>query len=98
MAGRRSREESLYSRDAARLAELIRAARTAKGLTQEQVAQAAGLSLSTVRKIERSGIVEPGFFPVMAILAVVGLKPGELKLPTVQRLGRPSTLRPRGTR
>lgn len=86
MVGRRSRDQSLYSRDAARLADAIRSAREARGLTQEQLAQASELSLSTVRKIERSAIVEPGFFPVMAILAVLRVDVGGLKLPTVQRL------------
>jgi transcriptional regulator with XRE-family HTH domain len=86
MVGRRPRAQSLYARDAASLAGAIRAAREANGLTQEQLAQASELSLSTVRKIERSAIVEPGFFPVMAILAVLRVDTGALKLPTVQRL------------
>lgn len=88
MVGRRPRTESLYAVDAARLASAIRTAREAKGLTQEDLAHASELSLSTVRKIERSAIVEPGFFPVMAMLAVLGVDPSGLKLPIVQRLRR----------
>lgn len=88
MAGRRPRTESLYALDAAKLAAAIRTAREAKGLTQEDLAHASELSLSTVRKIERSAIVEPGFFPVIAMLTVLGLDPFGLKLPLVQRLRR----------
>lgn len=93
MAGRRSRAESLYVVDAASLASAIRAAREASGLTQEELARLSELSLSTVRKIESSAIVEPGFFPVVAILAVLGLDPAGLGLPLVERVRRNATPR-----
>jgi len=99
MPGRRTRAESLYAKDAAKLAAAIRSARAAKGLTQEELARACELSLSTVRKIERSAIVEPGFFPVSAILTVLELDAMDLKLPTILRLRRSwSSLRKRGRR
>lgn len=88
MVGRRPRAESLYAADAAMLASAIRAAREVRGMTQEDLAQASELSLSTVRKIERSAIVEPGFFPVMAILSAVGIDPAGLRLPVVERVRR----------
>jgi transcriptional regulator with XRE-family HTH domain len=88
VVGRRPRTESLYVADAATLASAIRDAREARGLTQEDLARASELSLSTVRKIERSAIVEPGFFPVMAILAALGVDPRALKLPVVERVRR----------
>ena len=86
MVGRRPRTESLYAADAATLASAIREARETKGLTQEDLARASELSLSTVRKIERSAVVEPGFFPVMAILAALGVDPGRLRLTVVERV------------
>jgi transcriptional regulator with XRE-family HTH domain len=54
-------------------------------MTQERLAYATGLSLSTVRKIETGEVVEPGFFPVMAILAVLDIEPSQLDLPVVKR-------------
>jgi transcriptional regulator with XRE-family HTH domain len=88
MVGRRPRSESLYATDAVSLGSAIREAREAKGITQEELAHASELSLSTVRKIERSAVVEPGFFPVMAILAALGVDPSGLKLPIVTRVRR----------
>jgi transcriptional regulator with XRE-family HTH domain len=49
-------------------------------MTQERLAYATGLSLSTVRKIETGEVVEPGFFPIMTILAVLGVEPSQLEL------------------
>ena len=55
-------------------------------MTQERLAYAAGLSLSTVRKIETGEVVEPGFFPVMAILTVLGVETSQLELSFMQRV------------
>jgi transcriptional regulator with XRE-family HTH domain len=85
MAGRRSRTESAHTGDAATLAGAIRGARERRNITQEQLAYTAGLSLSTVRKIESSAVVEPGFFTVMAILAALDLDPPKLRLPETRR-------------
>jgi transcriptional regulator with XRE-family HTH domain len=49
-------------------------------MTQERLAYTSGLSLSTVRKIETGEVVEPGFFPVMTILTVLGVEPSQLEL------------------
>ena len=55
-------------------------------MTQERLAYTTGLSLSTVRKIETGEVVEPGFFPVMTILAVLGVEPSQLELSIMKQL------------
>lgn len=86
MAGRRPRADSAYVADAAALASAIRAARHGRQITQERLAYATGLSLSTVRKIETGEVVEPGFFPIMAILTVLGIEPSQLELSFIQQV------------
>ena len=86
MAGRRPRADSAYTADAAALASAIRSARHRRRMTQERLAWAAGLSLSTVRKIETGEVVEPGFFPVMTILSVLGVEPSQLELSFTRQL------------
>jgi transcriptional regulator with XRE-family HTH domain len=71
--GRMPRDQSRFRSDAERLASMIRSAREAADLSQEALAHAAGVSVSTVRKIETGGVVEPGFFPVMSILRELGV-------------------------
>lgn len=85
MPGRRSRDNSPYLADARRLASDIAGARKKKKFTQEEVARMAGLSLSTVRKIEGSMVTEPGFFPILAIMTVLDMDPTKLRLPVVSR-------------
>lgn len=41
------------------------------GLTQQQLAQNAGVSIGTVRKLETGGSLEPGFFVVGDITGVI---------------------------
>lgn len=85
MAGRRSRTESSHRGEAAALARAIRSARERQNMTQEQLAYTTGLSLSTVRKIENSAVVEPGFFTIMAIIAALDLDLPRLELRTIKQ-------------
>ena len=54
-----------------RLGERLRAARGER--TSVEVAQAAGISVETLRKIEHGRVPTPAFFTVVAIARVVGL-------------------------
>jgi transcriptional regulator with XRE-family HTH domain len=76
--GRRKRADSRHAGQAARLAGQLRARREAAGMTQERLASAAEVALSTVRKIETGAVVEPGYFTVMALLKALGVPPGDL--------------------
>lgn len=66
--GRRKRADSRYAEQAKRLAAKLRALRDRAGLTQEQLAWQAQVSVATVRKIETGVVVEPGYFTVLALL------------------------------
>jgi transcriptional regulator with XRE-family HTH domain len=63
---------------AARLADQLRSRREAAGITQERLAGAAGVGLSTLRKIETGAVVEPGYFTVLALMAALDISPAEL--------------------
>ena len=76
--GRRSRADSRYAVQAARLAGQLRERRERAGITQERLAAQAGVGIATVRKIETGAVIEPGYFTVMALMAVLGTSPGEL--------------------
>jgi transcriptional regulator with XRE-family HTH domain len=54
-----------------RLGERLRAARGER--TSVEVAQAAGISVETLRKIEHGRVPTPAFFTVVAIARAVGL-------------------------
>jgi transcriptional regulator with XRE-family HTH domain len=54
-----------------RLGELLRAARG--GRTSVEVAQEAGISVETLRKIEHGRVPTPAFFTVVAIARAVGV-------------------------
>ena len=56
-----------------RMLQLARGARSAA-----EVAQRAGISLDTLRKIERGAIATPAFFTVAALADVLGLDLNEL--------------------
>ncbi len=71
--GRRSRAESRYADQAERLAAQLRALREQHGMTQEQLAAQAQISVATVRNIERMVVVEPSLFTVLAIVRVLGV-------------------------
>jgi transcriptional regulator with XRE-family HTH domain len=76
--GRRSKANSRYAPQAARLAEQLRQLRENAGITQERLAAQAGISVATVRKIETGAVMEPGYFTVMALMAVFGTSPSGL--------------------
>jgi predicted transcriptional regulator len=56
----------------------LRELRTSVEIAQEGLAALAGVGIATVRKIETSALVEPGYFTIMALMAVPGTSPGEL--------------------
>jgi transcriptional regulator with XRE-family HTH domain len=64
---RASRETSRYRLSAQRLAATLKAARQDLGLSQQQLAQTAGVAIGTVRALEGNRTVEPGFFTVLAL-------------------------------
>ena len=74
--GRRSKANSRYAPQAARLAGQLRELRENAGMTQQSLAAQAGVSIATVRKIETGAVVEPGYFTVMALMGVLGASPG----------------------
>lgn len=54
------------------LGQRLQAARRAAGLTQQQLCHQAGLSYSTLAKIERGAIKAPSIFTIQSIAAVLG--------------------------
>jgi len=66
--GRKKRADSRYAEEAQRLAEHLRSLRYRAGLSQEQLATRAEVSVATVSKIETGVVREPGYFTVVAIL------------------------------
>ena len=55
------------------LGKAIQEARQAAGLTQQELCQQAGLSYSTLAKIERGAIKTPSVFTVMRIASILGI-------------------------
>jgi transcriptional regulator with XRE-family HTH domain len=72
------RADSRYLAQAEHLAMRLRLLRERAALTQEQAASRAGISVATLRKIEKSAVVEPGYFTVMALMAALGATPTDL--------------------
>jgi transcriptional regulator with XRE-family HTH domain len=66
--GRKKRAESRYAEQAERLAARLRALREQRGMTQEQLAAQAQISVATVRNIERVVVIEPSLFTVLAMV------------------------------
>lgn len=64
----------------------LQAARIAAGFTQQALCQRAGLSYSTLTKIERGAIKAPSIFTIQSIVAVLGIELSEL-------LGQPKVLK-----
>ncbi len=56
----------------------LQAARQAAGLTQQQLCQKAGLSYSTLAKIERGAIKSPSIFTIQQIATVLGMSLDDL--------------------
>lgn len=71
--GRRKHTESRYAERAQRLADRLRSLRERAGLSQEQLAAQAEVSVATVSKIERGAVREPGYFTVIAMLDALGV-------------------------
>jgi transcriptional regulator with XRE-family HTH domain len=69
--GRRKRADSRYTEQAQRLADQLRSLRERAGLSQEQLAVRAAVSVATVSKIETGAVREPGYFTVVAMLGVL---------------------------
>ena len=61
------------------MAPRLRAIRESAGVTQEQLAARAGVSVGTVRKIETGAVVEPGYFTVLALLHALDASPQDLR-------------------
>lgn len=80
--GRSRRAESRYAVQAQRLAARLRALREQAGLSQEQLAARAELSLATVRKIETVAVVEPCYFTVLALLQALDASCEDLEEPS----------------
>ncbi|MEU4626903.1 helix-turn-helix transcriptional regulator [Actinoplanes sp. NPDC023801] len=73
-AGRTRREESRFREQAQQLAARLRALRTDRGMTQEQLATQAQVAVSTLRKIESGRVVEPGFFTMLSLASALGIE------------------------
>ena len=71
--GRRKRADSRYAEQAQRLADRLRSLREQEGLSQEQLAARAEVSVATVSKIETGAVREPGYFTVIAMLGALGV-------------------------
>jgi transcriptional regulator with XRE-family HTH domain len=76
--GRKKREDSPYAEQAERLSARLRSLREAAGLSQEQLAGRAQVTVATLRKIEAGAVVNPGYFIVMALLGALGARPEDL--------------------
>jgi len=72
VAGRKQAGDS-WRDESARLAQLVKARRADRKLSQEEVAREARLATSTLRKIESNAIREPGVFTVVALLRALDL-------------------------
>jgi transcriptional regulator with XRE-family HTH domain len=75
--GRRKRADSRYAEQAQRLADRLRSLRERAGLSQEQLAARAEVSVATVSKIETGAVREPGYFTVVAMLGVLEVAAAE---------------------
>src|SRR6185437_2475120 len=64
--------------DEQKLGQRLQAARQAAGLTQQALCQKAGLSYSTLAKIERGAIKTPSVFTIQSIAGVLGVSLDEL--------------------
>ena len=76
--GRKRREDSPYAEQSLRLSAWLRSLREGAGLSQDQLARRADVTLATLRKLEAGKIVNPGHFIVMALLGALGARPEDL--------------------
>lgn len=61
------------------LGQLLKRAREAKGLSQQEVARRSGLAMSTVRNLERGNTPNPGFFTLLACSRALGLELAQIE-------------------
>ena len=78
MPNRAKRSETRFAGQASRLAEMVRDARGLAGMTQQELATRAGVSIGTVRALESKRTVEPGYFTVLVLAGVLDIPVGEL--------------------
>ncbi|MFF1531375.1 helix-turn-helix transcriptional regulator [Cellulomonas sp. NPDC058312] len=78
MVGRLPRDASPHLDAARRLADAIRARRIDLDLTQQAVAERAGVAYGTVRAIERRAVVDPGVFTISSIARALDTTVDEL--------------------
>jgi transcriptional regulator with XRE-family HTH domain len=76
--GRKRREDSPYAEQSRRLSASLRSLREGAGLSQEELARRADVTLATLRKLEAGQVVNPGHFIVMALLGTLGARPEDL--------------------
>lgn len=72
------------------LGKSLQKARQAAGLTQQQLCQKAGLSYSTLAKIERGAIKSPSIFTIQSIAASLGVSLTELMGEIAPRVAEPA--------
>ncbi len=77
MPNRPSRETSPHRVSAGRLAALVRERRAAQGLSQQDLAVAAGVSIGTIRAIEQTRTIDSSFFTIIDVLEVLNVDVSE---------------------
>jgi transcriptional regulator with XRE-family HTH domain len=75
------------------LGKSLQRARQAAGLTQQELCQRAGLSYSTLAKIERGAIKSPSVFTIQTIAAVLGVTLNDLMSQLPARVASPAKKR-----
>ncbi len=83
MPNRPKRSDSPHAAAAKRLGQQLRAARKKQLMSQQQLAEQAGVSIGTVRAME-SRSVDPSFFTVLALSRAVALDPEQLIRAVIQ--------------
>lgn len=75
---RRQQEETLDAQSSGALSAKIARVRRTRGLSQQLLAERAGISIGTVRAIETGKTKDPGVFTVRSIASVLGLSLDQL--------------------
>ncbi|MGH3767888.1 MAG: helix-turn-helix domain-containing protein [Pseudonocardiaceae bacterium] len=70
---RPTRTSSPHRQEAAQLTELLRNRRGELGLSQQELAVRAGLSIGTVRAIESGRTIDPGLFTIIKVVDALQL-------------------------
>lgn len=74
MSHRLSRENSPHREAARFLSASLRDARARAGMSQQALAAKSAVSIGTVRAIETSTVIEPGFFTIVALAAALNIE------------------------